>query len=97
MAQIDVRRANSLAKPEVRQRAEALARSLATKFGVDWSWAGDDLKFHAPKGAARGTRGTISVADTSVRVQVSLPVLLRAFKRKVQARVNEELDKLVAT
>lgn len=96
MAQIDIRRPNSLAKPDVRQRTEDLARRLATKFGFDWEWSGDDLTFSAPKGAAKGTRGTISVADTSVRVQVALPVLLRAFKRKVEDRVNDELDKLLA-
>jgi putative polyhydroxyalkanoate system protein len=96
MAQIDIRRANSLGKAPVRERAEALARRLETKFGIRWQWSGDDLSFNAPKGPAKGTTGTISVDDASVRVQVALPLLLRAFKGKVEGHVNDELDKLLA-
>lgn len=96
MAQIDIRRANSLGKAEARERTEALAKRLETKFGIRWQWKGDDLSFNAPQGPAKGTTGTISVEDTSVRVQVALPLLLRAFKGKVEDRVNDELNKILA-
>ncbi|MCY1058331.1 polyhydroxyalkanoic acid system family protein [Nannocystis sp. SCPEA4] len=96
MAQIDIRRANSLGKATARERTEALARRLETKFGIRWQWKGDDLSFNAPQGPAKGTTGTISVEDANVRVQVALPLLLRAFKGRVEDRVNEELDKLLA-
>ena len=96
MAQVDIRRANKIGKAPARERAEALAKRLETKFGIKWHWAGDDLSFSAPQGPAKGTSGTISVAEQDVRVQVALPLLLRAFKGRVEDRVNEELDKLLA-
>lgn len=96
MAQIDIRRANTLGKAPAREKTEALAKRLEQKFGIDWRWDGDNLSFRAPQGAAKGTRGTISVDDANIRVQVELPLLLRAFKGKVEDRVNDELDKLLA-
>jgi putative polyhydroxyalkanoate system protein len=95
MAQIDIRRANPLGKATARERTEALARRLETKFDFRWQWKGDDLAFDAPQGPARGTTGTISVEESHVRVQVALPLLLRAFKGRVEDRVKDELDKLL--
>lgn len=95
MAQVDIRRANTLGKASAREKTEALAKRLEQKFGIDWRWNGDDLAFHAPQGAAKGTRGTISIHDADIRVQVDLPLLLRAFKGKVEDRVKEELDKIL--
>jgi putative polyhydroxyalkanoate system protein len=95
MAQIDIRRANPLGKAAARERTEALAKRLEAKFDIRWQWKGDDLAFNAPHGPAKGTTGTISVDDAHVRVQVALPLLLRAFKGRVEDRVNDELDKLL--
>ncbi|WP_434415247.1 polyhydroxyalkanoic acid system family protein [Nannocystis pusilla] len=95
MAQIDIRRANPLGKAAARERTEALARRLEAKFEFRWQWKGDDLAFNAPQGPARGTTGTISVEESHVRVQVALPLLLRAFKGRVEDRVKDELDKLL--
>ncbi|MCY0986063.1 polyhydroxyalkanoic acid system family protein [Nannocystis sp. ILAH1] len=95
MAQIDIRRANPLGKATARERTEALARRLEAKFDIRWQWKGDDLAFNAPQGPARGTTGTISIEESHVRVQVALPLLLRAFKGRVEDRVKDELDKLV--
>lgn len=96
MAQIDIRRANTLGKAPAREKTEALAKRLEEKFGIRWHWNGDNLAFNAPQGAAKGTSGTISVDDANIRVQVELPLLLRAFRGKVESRVNDELDKILA-
>lgn len=95
MSTIDIRRSNSLGKAAAREKTEALARRMEEKFGLQWSWKGDSLAFQAPKGPAKGTNGTIHVDDANVRVQVDLPLLLRAFKGKVEDRINDELTKIL--
>jgi putative polyhydroxyalkanoate system protein len=95
MATIDVRRAHSLSKEEARKRAEDFARNMEQRFELQWRWEGDRIVFDAPRGAAKGTRGTVDVGDKEVRVQIDLPFLLRMLKGTVESKVHEKLDKLL--
>jgi putative polyhydroxyalkanoate system protein len=95
MATIDIRRPHSLPKDQARGKAEELARSLQAKLGIEWRWAGDSLVFDAPHGAAKGTKGSVTVADAEVRVEVDLPFILRVLKGKVESKVHEKLDALL--
>jgi putative polyhydroxyalkanoate system protein len=95
MATIDVRRSHALPKEEAKKRAEQLASTMGQRFELDWRWEGDRIVFDAPRGAAKGTRGTVDVGDKEVRVQIDLPFLLRMLKGKVESKVNEKLDALL--
>jgi putative polyhydroxyalkanoate system protein len=66
MATIDVRRTHALPKDEARKRAEDLARSMQQRFELDWRWEGDRIVFEAPRGAAKGTRGSVEVGEREV-------------------------------
>jgi putative polyhydroxyalkanoate system protein len=95
MATIDVRRTHALPKEEARKRAEDLAKSMQQRFDLDWRWEGDRIVFDAPRGAAKGTRGSVDVGDSHVRVQIDLPFLLRMLKGTVESKVNEKLNQLL--
>jgi putative polyhydroxyalkanoate system protein len=95
MATIDVRRSHSLPKEEAKKRAEDLARSMQQRFDLDWRWEGDRIVFDAPRGAAKGTRGSVTVGDADVHVQIDLPFFLRIMKGTVEAKVQEKLMQLV--
>jgi putative polyhydroxyalkanoate system protein len=95
MATIDVRRSHSLPKEEAKKRAEDLARSMQQKLELDWRWEGDRIVFEAPRGAAKGTKGTVEVSSSDVRVQIDLPFLMRVLRSTVEAKVNEKLAQLV--
>jgi putative polyhydroxyalkanoate system protein len=95
MATIDVRRAHTLSKEEARKRAEDFARNMEQRFELQWRWEGDRIVFDAPRGAAKGTKGTVDVGDKDVRVQIDLPFLLRMLKGTVESKVHEKLDKLL--
>jgi putative polyhydroxyalkanoate system protein len=95
MATIDVRRNHSLPKEEARKRAEALAKSMEQRFELEWQWQGDRIVFQAPRGSAKGTKGTVDVTDNEVRVQIDLPFLMRVFKGAVENKVNEKLGELL--
>jgi putative polyhydroxyalkanoate system protein len=94
MATIDVRRAHSLSKDDAKKRAEELAKSMEEKFNLVWKWEGDKITFDAPKGAAKGTKGQVSVTDKEVRVEIDLPFLLRVMKGTIEDKVNEKLNTL---
>lgn len=95
MSTIDVKRSHSLPKEEARTRAEDLARTMAEKFNLEWKWQGDSILFDAPRGAAKGTKGEVSVTDKEVRVQIDLPFLLRVMKGTIESKVNEKLNALL--
>jgi putative polyhydroxyalkanoate system protein len=95
MATIDVRRNHALPKDEARKRAEDLAKSMQQRFDLDWHWEGDRILFEAPRGAAKGTKGSVVVGDTDVHVQIDLPFLLRMMKGTVESKVNEKLAQIL--
>lgn len=95
MVSINIRRPNCLGKALVRQKTESLAMSMEAKLGIRWRWEGDELTFDAPRGEALGTTGSVSVDDTSVRVEIDLPQLLRAFRGAVEGAINAELARLL--
>lgn len=95
MSTIDVRRGHTLPKDEAKKRAEQLASSMQQRFELDWRWDGDRIVFDAPRGVAKGTRGTVDIGDKEVRVQIDLPFLLRMLKGTVETKVNEKLNQLL--
>lgn len=95
MSTIDIRRGHTLSREEARNRAEALAKAMESKFGLDWRWDGDRIVFDALQGAAKGTKGSVDVSDTDVRVQIELPFLLRMLKGTVESKVQEKLGQLL--
>jgi putative polyhydroxyalkanoate system protein len=95
MSTIDVRRNHTLPKEEARKRAEALAKAMQSRFDLDWRWEGDRIVFEAPRGAAKGTKGSVDVSDQEVRVQIDLPFLLRVMKGTVESKVQEKLGQVL--
>jgi putative polyhydroxyalkanoate system protein len=95
MSTIDVRRAHTLPLDEAKKRAEDLAKSMQQKFELDWHWDGDRIVFEAPRGAAKGTKGTVAVTAGDVRVQIDLPFMLRMLKGTVEGKVNDKLSQLL--
>ncbi|MDP9150797.1 MAG: polyhydroxyalkanoic acid system family protein [Myxococcota bacterium] len=95
MSTIDVRRSHSLPKEEARRRAEGLAQAMQEKLELEWIWQGDRILFEAPRGAAKGTKGSVDVSDSEVRVQIDLPFLLRVMKGTIESKVNDKLNQFV--
>jgi putative polyhydroxyalkanoate system protein len=95
MATIEISRAHKLSKDDARQKAEELAKSMETKLGLSWSWSGDTIRFEAPSGAAKGTKGDVHVTDSTVKVSVDLPFMLRVMKGTIESKIHEKLDQLL--
>ncbi|AUX20234.1 polyhydroxyalkanoic acid synthase [Sorangium cellulosum] len=95
MATIDIRRQHSLDKEEAKKRAEQLAQGMEDKLGITWRWDGDLIRFEAPGGAAKGTKGVVRVEASAVQVEIDLPFLLKAMKGMVESKVNDKLDSVL--
>lgn len=95
MATIDIKRAHSLPLEDAKKKAEELAKGMQTKFGIVWKWEGNSIKFDAPSGAAKGTKGEVAVSEKDVRVAIDLPFMLRVMKGTIEDKVNEKLNGLL--
>jgi putative polyhydroxyalkanoate system protein len=95
MATIDVRRSHALPKEEAKKRAEVLARSMQQRLDLEWHWEGDRILFEAPRGAAKGTKGSVDVNESEVRVLIDLPFMLRVMKGTVESKVQEKLGQVL--
>jgi putative polyhydroxyalkanoate system protein len=95
MASIDISRDHKLSVEDAKKKAEELAKGMAEKFGIEWKWDGDTIRFDTPSGKAKGTKGEVAVTDKTVRVVIDLPFLLRAIKGTIEGKVKEKLDALV--
>ena len=95
MSTIDISRSHNLPIDAAKEKAEELAKSMQTKLGLTWAWSGDSIKFEAPSGAAKGTKGEVVVTAKLVRVAVDLPFLLRMLKGSIEDKINEKLNQLL--
>ncbi|MBA3339132.1 MAG: polyhydroxyalkanoic acid system family protein [Geodermatophilaceae bacterium] len=86
MANVDITREHTLGAAEAKKRALPLLEDLKSSFGVGGEWEGDQFVITQP------AKGTLDVTDTTVRVQVDLPLFLRPMKGMVEAKINESLD-----
>ncbi len=95
MSTIDITRAHSLPIDQAKQKAEELASGMASRFGIAWKWEGDTIRFDAPDGMAKGTKGAVTVSDKDVRVAIDLPFMLKMMKGTIESKIKEKLDALV--
>lgn len=87
MATIDISKNHTLGKATAKERANALLGKMQDSYGIKGTWAGDVFKIDAP------AKGTCTVTDTSVRIEIDLPLMMRPLKGKIETRVTEELGK----
>lgn len=87
MSHIDIHHSHSLPHDQARAAVQEVADKLADRFGVDYRWQGDSLKF-----ARGGVDGRIDLAPSSLRVTAKLGLLASAFKGPIEAEIRRVLD-----
>jgi len=91
MATIDITQSHRLSLDDAKAKAEELAKSMETKFGLTWKWNGNAINFEAPSGAAKGTKGEVAVTEKDVRVAIDLPFMLKMMKGTIEEKIKERL------
>ncbi|MBC3300282.1 polyhydroxyalkanoic acid system family protein [Pseudomonas sp. SWRI18] len=91
MARITVERAHNLGKEAARAKAEQLAGKLQERYGLEPSWSGDTLNLRRS-----GVKGTVVVAEDSLRIDVELGLLMSAMSGTIKSEIEKALDKALA-
>ncbi|ONH54414.1 putative polyhydroxyalkanoic acid system protein [Pseudomonas cedrina] len=91
MARITVERAHNLGKEAARAKAEQLASKLQERYGLESSWSGDTLNLRRS-----GVKGTVLVADDSLRIDVELGLLMSAMSGTIKSEIEKALDKALS-
>ena len=91
MADISMRRDHDLEPDAVRSRIEGLADRLSERLGGTWQWQGDEAVCEA-----RGAKARVGFDETTISLDVKLPLMLRPLKGKLEAKVEEYFDRYFA-
>ena len=91
MSDIKLARAHSLPLAKAKALAQKTADALAEEYDLTSEWHGDTLRFHRS-----GVEGQMHVTDSAIRLDVSLGLLLKAFKASIARHIENHLDELLA-
>ena len=94
-----VLRKHNSRRDSVKDDIETLLPSLMERFGdsvsdIEHDWRGDDLGFSF-RASGFSVRGTVSVSDTDLLLDLRLPLAARLFEGKIRSAVEDEVDRLL--
>jgi putative polyhydroxyalkanoate system protein len=87
MADILMKRKHGLEAQEVHARIEKLAGKLSDRLGGSWCWEGQEAICQA-----RGAQARVGYDETSISMQVKLPLMLRPMRARLEAKIEQYFD-----
>jgi hypothetical protein len=91
MAHIDIRKAHALTLEEMNKRARRAFGGMASSLNLTLEDTATGLRAQGTQNPTKGLTATVDVHPTDIRVQVTLPLLLRPMKRKIRSDLEEML------
>ena len=91
MADIEFVKPHSLTVAKARALVQKTADALAAEYGLGSEWHGNTLHFHRS-----GVDGEMHVTESEVRLNMTLGLLLKAFKGTFVDRIERNFDRLLA-
>jgi putative polyhydroxyalkanoate system protein len=95
MATIEISRTHSMPVEELKKKVGEMSGSLDANYAVKSRWEGEKMILEG-SGMSRGVKGHITFDASSVRIEIDLPLLLRAMKGQVEGSVTRKLDRILA-
>jgi putative polyhydroxyalkanoate system protein len=96
MATISISRNHTKTVEDLRKKIDEMSGSLEAKYGVKGRWQGNTMLLEG-SGMARGVSGRIDVMPSQVRIELDLPLLLRAMKGQIEESLNRKIDRALAS
>ncbi|MEO8187759.1 MAG: polyhydroxyalkanoic acid system family protein [Burkholderiaceae bacterium] len=90
MSDIKLVRPHSLPLAKAKALAQKTADALAQEYDLTSEWSGDTLRFQRS-----GVDGQMHVTDSEIRLDVTLGLLLKAFKGTIAGHIERNLDGLL--
>jgi putative polyhydroxyalkanoate system protein len=87
MADIDISKNHTLGKAVAKEKATEVINKIRGEIGLDGTWNADIFTISKP------VKGSFTVTDTAVRVQIELGFAMRMIKGKIEERIRGELTR----
>ena len=85
MPEISMRKKHGFTDPDdLKSRIEGLAERVSDRLGGDWRWQGDEAICEA-----RGAKACVGYDEEEIRIEVTLPLMLRPLRGKLEAKIEE--------
>ena len=91
MSQILVRRRHSLTHEQARRAAAAVAKELASEYGLQATWQGNVVHFERTS-----LRGRLQLESGEFVLEVTLGFLLAAFRDSIAHAIEAKLEVVLA-
>lgn len=86
MSDIQFNQAHQLSQQDARAAAQNMAARMAGEMDMQSSWEGDVLRF-----AGSGLSGSLQLEPSQARLEVSLGLLMQAFKPMIEAKIAKHM------
>jgi putative polyhydroxyalkanoate system protein len=91
MTDIKITRHHQLDRDTARQRLQKIADDLKEQFGIVASWDGYAAHLTGP-----GIKnGTVRIHESSVSMEITLGMLAKAFKRRIENRILSQSEEVL--
>jgi putative polyhydroxyalkanoate system protein len=84
MAHISMKRSHALGAEQARGQIEQLADRMAERLGGAWRWQGERVICEA-----RGARAFVFYDETTISIDVDLPLMMRPMRGVLEAKLDE--------
>lgn len=92
MADINITKNHNLDVDTAKERLNQLAVELKSKYGIKSSWSGNV----ATLSGTGLKKGVVELGDTTVKVEITLGMLARAMKGKIEEQIQLAIDKALS-
>jgi putative polyhydroxyalkanoate system protein len=91
MADVEISRTHHMSLAAARKVAQEVADELGEEYGLESEWDGNVLNF-----SRTGVKGSLTVTDKTMEVQVNLGFMFRIFASKFESAISHNMDRLIA-
>ncbi|MCP4602549.1 MAG: hypothetical protein GY847_18870 [Proteobacteria bacterium] len=91
MADISKTKTYNIDTEVMRSRLNDLTEEMARKFGIKYCWEGDICRL---SGSALKS-GVLTLSDSTVTIELTLGLMAKMLKGKIESEIEAKIDKLV--
>lgn len=92
MADISISRNHELDTDVLRGRLDELAADLKSKYGVRYRWDGDQCLLDG----SGVKKGVVKMTSSNVSIEVTLGMMAKLLKPKIEDEINRKIGKVLA-
>lgn len=92
MADIKINKPHSMETDDIRKRLDEMAGELQSQYGIKSAWSGNT----ATLSGTGVKKGMVELTQSTVNVEITLGLLAKAVKGKIEKQINIALNKVLA-